>query len=328
MPKAAYAGIAGQLRKARHPALVTHRKPDGDALGSTVALGQLLQRWDKEVSLVCVDPVPAHYRFLRLSERFVTALPDEADMLVLLDCGDDKLSGIEVRSLGLPVIDIDHHPKPSGLPDGWRRLHSTEASSTAELLHDFLQSAGATLDRDMATALLTGIISDTSAFQNSNTTPHTLQVAARLLAAGANRKEIVRQCFFTSSIPKLRLWGRAMARIEQNSQGSGIVSTVLTREDIAECGAHADDIEGLVNFLNAIPGVPALLLLTDLHNGVVKGSFRTRNQSIDVSKLAALLGGGGHHQAAGFALPGRLVRNADDSWDLYPPEFEKQGSPR
>jgi len=315
-------GLKSTLKRAGSVALVTHRKPDGDALGSTLGLGLALAQQSKQVFFICQDSPPSHFKFLPGATRFVTELPEDSEALVMLDCGSDRMSGFDIvaRSRRQPLIEIDHHPK-SGRPASVRlEAYDANASSTAELVYEILTFAEWPIDRDIATCLLTGIISDTSAFQNNNVSSRTLEVAAALLRAGARRKEIVKQCFFTSSVPKLKLWGTAMARIEQNAGMEGLVSTVLTREDIEECGAHPDDVEGLVNFLNAIPGVPALLLLTDLQHGEVKGSFRTRSSGIDVSKLARLLGGGGHHQAAGFSVPGRLVRTSDDSWVVSPPE--------
>ncbi len=305
------------LMAAERPALITHRKPDGDALGAALGLRLALDSLGKRAIPVCRDPVPEQYCFLPGVASFVTDVPRDTDAIVLLDCGSDHLAGFDVG--GTPcLLEIDHHRKSAPV-DSRLTVYDPAASSTAEIIYELLTAWRWRLDRPLATCLLTGIISDTSAFQNANVSARTLAVAGALLRAGANRKEIVRHCFFTSSVPKLRLWGTAMARIDQNVQSSNIVSTVLTKEDIEECGAHPNDIEGLVNFLNAIPGVPALLLLTDLHQGEVKGSFRTRADDIDVSRLAGLLGGGGHKQAAGFSIPGRLSRNADDSWEVQPP---------
>lgn len=307
------------LQSGRRVTLVTHRKPDGDALGSTIGLGRLLEAQGISVQYVNRDPVPAHYAFLLGGRQFhaLSDLPKE-DIVGMLDCGADRLTGYDLSQFASErVFEIDHHPK--SVPDSARTfLHDDSASSTAEIVYLIARQNGWTIDREVATCLLTGIISDTSAFQNANVSPRTLDVAAALLRAGANRREIIRQCFYTSSVPKLQLWGRAMARIEQHEQSTGIVSTIITHADIEECGAHPDDLEGLVNFLNAIPGVPALLLLTDLDQGEVKGSLRTRQYDIDVSKLAEAMGGGGHRGAAGFSVPGYLKRHADDSWEVVP----------
>lgn len=314
------ARLLAAFNQTKQVALLTHRKPDGDALGSLFGLGRLLEERGIGVSYVSQDPIPGHYEFLKAGQLLLADIPAEADLVGILDCGADRLSGFDVSGTGEHALfEIDHHPKAPQEP-ARIRLHDPGASSTAELIYELARQAGWRLDRYVATCLLTGIISDTSAFQNANTTPRTMQVAAALLRAGANRREIIRQCFFTSSLPKLKLWGRAMARIEQHGQTAGIVSTVLTKEDILECGAHPDDLEGLVNFLNAIPGVPALLLLTDLRQGEVKGSFRTRDDRIDVSALAGIFGGGGHRQAAGFSVPGALRHHSDDSWEVVAPQ--------
>ncbi|MEX1113579.1 MAG: DHH family phosphoesterase [Patescibacteria group bacterium] len=322
IPRPRLLGAISTLGQARAPVLVCHDRPDGDAIGSTLGLGLLLETQGAEVQFACVDPVPSQYRFLHGSERF-TERPDfrKADLLVVLDCPTDEKSALDIAKLAkrMPVVDIDHHPKRTLPRDRRLAVYDDRSSSAAEMVYELAREGGWRFSRPSATALLTGIVTDTSAFQNQNTKSTTYQAAAALLRAGADNRAIIKHCFYHSSIPKLRLWGRAMSRIDQHPQAGGVVSTVLTAEDLAECGANQDDIEGLVNFLNAIPGVPAMMLLTDLGNGEVKGSLRTRNETIDVNRLARTLGGGGHKQAAGFSVPGRLAQNPDDTWSVLPP---------
>ncbi|MEX2043695.1 MAG: DHH family phosphoesterase [Patescibacteria group bacterium] len=322
IPSPRLKGAISTLERAKRPVLVTHQRPDGDAIGSALGLGLLLEGFGARVQLACADPVPERYRFLQGSERFTTT-PDfrRADLLVMLDCPKDTMSALDVSQVlrRLPVVDIDHHPKDAPPRDRRLAVYDHTASSAAEMVYVMAREAGWTIGRPAATALLTGIVTDTSAFINATTTPDTYRAASVLLRRGANLKAIIQNCFYHSSVPKLRLWGRAMSRIRQHSQTSGVVSTVLTVEDLKECGAAREDIEGLVNFINAIPGVPALMLLTDLGQGEIKGSFRTRNEAIDVNKLAGALGGGGHKQAAGFAIPGRLVKNSNETWSVLPP---------
>lgn len=314
------AGLKSTLERAEQPLLVCHRKPDGDAIGSTLGLALLLESLGARPTVLCVDPVPGQYEFLPGVDRFVTEPPPEADLIVLLDCGQDSLTGFDLAAFPrAPLVDIDHHPKPHRPPSPRLAIYDQTASSTAEMVHELAVYARWRIDRPAATCLLTGIVTDTSAFRNNNVTPATLEAASNLLRKGARLKEVIRHCFYTSSIAKLRLWGIAMARIEQNPFQVGLVSTILTAEDIIETGATPDDLEGLVNFLKAIPGVTILMLLTDLRDGVVKGSLRAGMPDVDVSQLARTLGGGGHTQAAGFAVPGRLVKDADDSWRVVDP---------
>ncbi len=314
------AGLKSTLERAQRPLLVCHRKPDGDAIGATLGLALTLERLGARPTVLCIDPVPGQYRFLTGVERFVTVPPTEADLVVMLDCGDDKLTGFDLADFPrAPLVDIDHHPKPSRPPTPRLAIYDPTASSTAEMVYALIDYSRWRFDRAAATGLLTGIITDTSAFRNNNVGPDTLLAASALLRKGARLKEVVKHCFYTSSIAKLRLWGIAMARIEQNPAQVGLVSTVLTAEDIAETGATQDDLEGLVNFVKTIPGVTIMMLLTDLRTGQVKGSLRAGTPTTDVSKLARRLGGGGHTQAAGFAIPGQLVKDADDSWRVVDP---------
>lgn len=329
IPEQRLAGLRSTLEQTQRPLLVCHRKPDGDAIGATLGLAETIERLGARPTLLCADPVPSQYAFLSGTERFVTAAPAAADLLVMLDCGEDRLTGFDLTDLPqAPLVEIDHHSKPSRPATPRLAVYDPGASSTAEMIYELITFARWSLPRSAATALLTGIVTDTSAFRNNNVTPATLDAAAALLQKGARLKEIIKRCFYTSSIAKLRLWGIAMARIEQNPAQAGLVSTVLTAEDIAETGATPDDLEGLVNFLKTIPGVRMMMLLTDLREGMVKGSLRAGTPTTDVSRLARRLGGGGHTQAAGFAVPGRLVKDADDSWRVVDPSgVEVSGLP-
>lgn len=317
IPKQRLLGFEANLRAAQRVALVCHRKPDGDAVGATLGLAGSLALRGAQVALICKDPVPSHYHFLAGSDSFRTTLPQSADVVIILDSAKDALTGFstdELRSVG-PLISIDHHPREAKDESVRIGVYDQRASSAAEIVFYCLHELGWPIDRDVATALLTGIITDTSAFQNSATTAATLRTAAELMRRGGRLKEIMRECFYSSSVPKLRLWGTAMSRIEHD-QHTGVASTVITADDLREAGAHPDDLEGLVNFLNSIPGVPAVLLLTDLYDGQIKGSLRTRESNVDVSRLAGLLGGGGHTKAAGFSVKGSLRRVADDRWQV------------
>jgi phosphoesterase RecJ-like protein len=321
-------GLIATLERAERPLLLCHQKPDGDAVGAVVGLGEILAARGQRPRYLCADPVPAHYRFLPGSDRFLTEPPDDYDAVVMLDCPNDDRTGFDVAALAeaAPLVDIDHHPKTTR-PKGRRlAVYDQQASSASEMVIEVALTARWKVTRVAATALLTGIIFDTSAFQNQNTTAQTMRMTAELLRRGAKHKDVVMNSFYNSTIPKLKLWGTVMSRIEQNPDVHGMVSTVVTADDLVECGAQPDDLEGLVNFLNAIPGVPALMLLTDLQEGTVKGSFRTRDDSIDVNQLAGLLGGGGHKQAAGFSVPGRLVKGKDETWQVAPPSGVPTGS--
>lgn len=314
------AGVKSTLERAERPAIICHRKPDGDAIGSTLGLTALLKGLGKKPIPVCVDPVPPQTQFLPGADGFQRAIPEEIDGVVLLDCGSDAMAAFPESELRkAPVLDIDHHPHTARPPFPRLAVYDPEASSTAEMMYQIAKYSGWNIDRQAATCLLTGIVTDTSAFQNTNVTPATLEAAGQLLRRGARLKEIIRHTFYSSSVAKLRLWGIAMARMEQSPQVAGVLSTVLTAEDIAATGATAEDIEGLTNFLKNVPNLEALMLLTDLREGEVKGSLRAGRPDVDVSNLAQLLGGGGHTQAAGFRVPGRLVQTADESWAITSP---------
>ncbi|MSU75917.1 hypothetical protein EXS54_00355 [Patescibacteria group bacterium] len=313
-------GVKSSLERAVRPAMVCHRKPDGDAVGSTLGLAALLRTLGSNPTPMCIDPVPLQTQFLPGSDTFRTTVPDDTDLIVMLDCGSDAMPGLDATELRkAPLVDIDHHPHTGRPPTPRLAVYDIEASSTAEMVYAIARHSGWKINRQAATCLLTGIVTDTSAFQNTNVTPATLEASGDLLRRGARFKEIIRHCFYSSSVAKLRLWGIAMARMEQSPKVAGVLSTVLTAEDIAETGATSEDTEGLADFLKSVPGLEAMLLLTDLREGEVKGSLRAGRPDVDISGLAELLGGGGHTQAAGFRVPGRLVQTTDESWVINPP---------
>ena len=179
------------------------------------------------------------------------------------------------------------------------------APSTTMVIYQMLTNLNMPIDRNSATALLTGIYTDTGSFVHSNTNSEALRMAARLLAKGANLRGISKDIFNTTKISTMRLWGRVLKNTYQTP--TGVTMSVVTQKDFEDCGATYDEMTGVVDYVNSVPNSAYSVILTE-KQGAVKGSLRTLNEDVDVSAIASNYGGGGHTKAAGFTVKGKLEK--------------------
>ncbi|MDD5040275.1 MAG: bifunctional oligoribonuclease/PAP phosphatase NrnA [Patescibacteria group bacterium] len=318
----AFQKIRDEIKRAQSVLVVTHKNPDGDALGSLLAMGYFLGLENVAYQLFCVSPAPAHLRFLpnldaiSNDERIMT--DKEHDLIIILDSGDLEYAGVaeHFRKLkGLPVvINIDHHP--TNALYGHLNLVNPNASSTSEIIYHLIDFFRYPIAKHIATSLLTGILTDTGSFSNLGTTSSSLDVSSRLLASGARVREIISFTFRNKPIPQLQLWGRALSRLKENDE-TGIVTTVLTQDDFRELGIDEDSSEGISNFLNNVDHAKAIIVFREKSDGTVRASLRTTQPNVDVSKIAKHFGGGGHKKAAGFTIKGRLEETGT-GWKVVP----------
>lgn len=297
------------INEANRIVIISHKSPDADAVGANLAMRESLERLGKEVVSACVDPIPENCMFLRKAESFVQNFNLAAfDLIISVDCGSHKLLGFqkekpELLDRGITkLLNIDHHPSNDHF--GTVNIVMPEAAATCFMLFHIFNSFNWDITKEMATALLHGLYFDTGSFMHSNTNAEVLRVAARLKAKGGNHSKCVKEQFHTASIEKLRLWGRALSRLEINSKGA--VITGIKEEDYQAEGAEFGDLSGLINYLTHVQEARFSLMLAEDKHGNIKGSLRTQNDDIDISEIAQLFGGGGHTKAAGFTIPGRL----------------------
>jgi bifunctional oligoribonuclease and PAP phosphatase NrnA len=300
--------------------LIAHERPDGDTVSAVLALRSMLLSKKKKVQAVSSQGVPEVFRFLNdwycIKEDF---LAGDFQTIVLVDNGDLKRTGfmdriLSVKKRKVTIVNIDHHPKN----DIWKlaniNIVDEKASSTCEIIYNIFEKAGTKIDHEIATALLTGIYTDTGGFQHATITAKTLEIASKLMSRGAKLKKISGNISNFKSIPMLKLWGIVLDRVISRPD-FGLNFSVITRNDIQKCQAREEDLAGVVNLIATIPDEKASLLLYELPNGKIKGSLRTENNEIDVSRIAALFGGGGHKRASGFEIDGRLRQNKD-GWEV------------
>ena len=294
------------LRRAKSLAIVSHRDPDPDTIGSAIALGLALVQLGKRVTLHCADPVPESSRFLHWADRFVTdPPPPDVDTIVTVDFGSVERAKFPLPT-GPTLVNIDHHASNASFGDV--NLVDVTSAATAELVSRVIDDLGVRWTPEMATAALVGIMTDTGSFQFPSTDQRALERAARLRAAGADLQAITYNIFRNKRFEALRLWGFAFGRMRREESGQ-LVWTEITRTDFNEAEAREEDITGLVEQVARSNGMRIALLFNEHEPGTVKISCRTSawTPSVDAAALMARWGGGGHVRAAGALVTGRLA---------------------
>ncbi len=349
--------VVERIKEAEKILITTHKNPDGDAIGSVLALFDFISKMGKTVAAVTEDPAPEIFSYLpkfaevghtfvgnrdfiisvdinkvkadkimykvqdnklniiitpkngQFEEKMVN-FPKGSfnyDLIIVLDSPDlertgeiyDKNSDIFYET---PIINIDHHAGNDHF--GQVNLVDITATSTSEILVSILEALSpdkSPFDENIATCLLTGIITDTGSFQNANTTPKSLTISAQMVAAGARREEIIKRVYKTRSLSTLRLWGRALVNIH-DEKADAFVWSSLSKNDFLQVGASENESGGVIDeLLKTVSGVQFVLLLSEKSGGV-SGSLRAVEKGVDVSKIAQIFGGGGHAMAAGFEI--------------------------
>jgi len=287
--------------------LVTaHENPDGDALGSLLAMHLALRQLGKDsvMYLPGPSPLPGEYRFLPL-EGLRRELPEDASerVLVTVDCANESRLGADPAVLHQApfTIDLDHHHDNSRFGDV--NLVVADASSTGEVLRDVFAALGVELAPEIAEPLYAALVTDTGRFQYANTTPKALRLAAELVEAGADVHKVFQGVYETVQFAKLKLLARALDRARVYEGGRLVVSFLL-RTDFAEVGAAEPYSEGIIDYLRAVEGADMAALIREPPRGGTPArrvSLRASADEIDVSAIARKSGGGGHRQAAGFS---------------------------
>lgn len=285
--------------------LVTHENPDGDALGSLLAMSLILRALGKDVvSFIAADDLPLSYEYewLDISE-VVSQIPADLDerVVVFLDCGNTERSPL-VDEAAAPeqLLNIDHHHDNTRFGSVDHVVE--EASSTAEIVWDLARGLNVPLTVEIAEALYLGLITDTGRFMYPNATARSHAMATELLASGIDGNLIFRRVYENLPEAKLHLFARALSVAERHLDGQ-LTLSVLTNGDFEQCGAPASYTEGIVDFLRAVDGTRVAALIretTDETGESYRISMRSSDGEVDVSKIARAGGGGGHPAAAGF----------------------------
>jgi phosphoesterase RecJ-like protein len=288
-----------RIANARWIGVISHERPDGDAVGSLLALSLALARAGKQVAPVLGDGLPGRYRFLPGSAEVLRQFPPGIDLLISVDCSDrDRLGIAPERLPRTPDINIDHHPTNTRFATV--NLVDDQAPATAGLLVALLPELGLEIDSPVASNLLAGIVTDTIGFRVPGVTSGLLRQAGDLMDLGAPLAEIYEQTLNRHSLAAARFWGLGLERLEREER---LLYTTLTLEDRARAGYPGSDDADLINLLMTIDGADITLVFVEQPEGKLKVSWRAR-AGLDVSRVAASFGGGGHELAAGAMLIG------------------------
>lgn len=312
------ATIRQALQSAGRILVVTHLRPDGDAVGSLLGLGLSLETGGKEVAMLLEDGVPGTFRHLAGSDKIVKKADGLFDFTVILDCSDlsragDVLTNINGKDrqtaigstvdegyLTRPDLNIDHHI--TNLNFARFNLVEPDAVATAELLALKLPELGLPITQPVAEALLTGMITDTIGFRTNNMTPRALRVAASLVEAGADLPELYQRALNQRSFTAARYWGQGLVHLQREGK---LVWTALTLEDRRAVGYPGKDDADLINILASVSETEVAVVFIEQADGTVKVSWRSQNHK-DVAQVALSFGGGGHRAASGAEIKGSL----------------------
>jgi phosphoesterase RecJ-like protein len=322
-----FEAVADAIRSHDRFLVTTHENPDGDALGSLLAMTLALTQLGKDavMYLAGTTPLPHEYEFMDLSalRRDVPADAHER-VLLALDCANESRLGPDpgLFERAPLVVDVDHHHDNSRF--GHVNLVVANASSTGEILRDLFARLDVRLTPEIAEALYIALVTDTGRFQYANTTPKALRLAAELVEAGADVHRVFQDVYENVAFAKIKLLARALAKARVFEGGRMVVSN-LERGDFEAAGAEEPFSEGIIDFLRAVEGSELVALIREppTQNGPTRRvSLRTRAEDIDVSAIARKSGGGGHRQAAGFSSESSV----DEITDFIRREFLAQAT--
>lgn len=299
MNDALHTAIQERLSRAERVLITSHVRPDGDAVGALLGLGLVLQASGRSVQMVLRDGVPENMLHLKGSEQIVSTPAGDFDTFIVLDSGELKRVGQEIV-LRKPDIQIDHHLTNTRF--GVINLVEPEAVATSAILAESLPRWGFSITQDAASALLTGILTDTMGFRTSNMNSRALRVAAELVDLGANLPELYFEALITRSIEAARYWGMGLSSLQKRDR---LIWATLRAADRQAVGYNNLDDADLTNLLSSISDGDIAVLFIEHAPDLIKVSWRSR-PGWDVSQIAEQFGGGGHAAAAGAEIPGTL----------------------
>jgi len=306
---ATFEEIAAAIRSHQRFVIMSHVRPDGDALGCIIALGHSLKQIGKEVTLWNEDGIAEKFRYLPGWEMVSQppAEPIDAEVAIALDTASQQRLGTALAAIKSARlwINIDHHISNEGYGD---LVHiDANAPATGEILYEFLTAADFPLTKDIADNLFAAISTDTGSFQYPNTTARTYEIGAALIRAGVNVGDLSQKMYESYPLRRVHLL-RALLNVLKITCGGRVASFVLTQQMIAELGVVPEDNEGLIDTIRAIEGIVVAAFIEELAGeGKVRISLRSKDPRVDVCKVCQLFQGGGHKLAAGARIRGTLL---------------------
>ncbi|HQB82517.1 MAG TPA: DHHA1 domain-containing protein [Candidatus Rifleibacterium sp.] len=298
--------ICEKLDKARNIFCIAHPYSDGDALGSQLALYHWCRAAGKNCVVLNFDPLPEQISWLRGAEVCQNYLPEdvEFDLAFLMETTEARRMGerVEFFKRATTTVHLDHHIGVVGL--GSINLLEEKASSTCEILYNILERTGVELNRECREALYVGIMTDTGNFRFNNSTPRSHEIIARLIGSDLIVDDIYKLVYENTNYHRVVIHGTVMARTRSFNDGK-VVASWLALDDFTRIGATEVDADGAIRNLSCIKGIEAAILFKEVEGGKVKISFRSTGK-IDVMEVSRRFNGGGHRNAAGAQIDGKL----------------------
>jgi len=307
-----------EIESADQIMVTTHIRPDGDAIGSTLGLGMALSNAGKEVQMVSVDGVPAPLAFIEGSELIRKEATGDVDLIIVLDCSDLERPGAVIKDGRIPDWNIDHHI--TNLYFARENIVNPSAVATAELIADIIAQIGLGFTPMIASALLTGLVTDTLGFQTSNMTPKALKLGALLMEKGANLPDIYRKALINRSFTAIRFWASGLSNAEMENR---LIWTTLSMKDRYTVGYSGRDDADLIQILASVEDADIAIIFVEQPKGKVKVGWRAQ-PGFDVSQIALQFGGGGHPAASGADLTGSLEEVKSKVLSATRPLLEKK----
>ena len=312
--------IINHIKEANHILLASHSDPDGDAVGSLLALGIAIGRRGQKTTIYNASPIPAVYRFLPSVERIVRHIKKAStyDLALIMDCGDlPRIGEASTTVSQIPVvINIDHHISNTGFGD--IQLIDPLACSTAEIVYRLIKALDVPLDKAIATSLYTGILTDTGSFRFSSTNQAAFAISQEMAELGVEPHDVAQHVYGTYSLGRIKLLNLALDSIEISENGKLSIMTV-TGAMFAETGTHPEDVDGMINYARRIEDVKVAALIQEQQNGNTNSNSHCRyhvslrsDGTVDVAAIAGFFGGGGHASAAGFQIEATLTELKSD----------------
>jgi phosphoesterase RecJ-like protein len=292
--------IRKEIERAKSVAVVSHIRPDGDAVGSILSLGLALERDGKTVQMVLEDGIPERFTFLAGAEKITRQITAPFDLLVVVDCSEIDRIGNVVQDGRIPDINIDHHITNTYF--GRFNFVDRKAAATVEIIGNHHLDLGLELTPSVVDALMTGLITDTIGFRTNNMRSETMRLAAQLMDLGANLPVLYQNALADRKFNAMRYWGAGLSSLDSDD---GMVWATLTLEDRKKANYHGKDDADLINILSSVKEANIAMIFIEQNGGSVKISWRSKN-GYDVSGVAMKFGGGGHKAAAGAEIQGEL----------------------
>jgi bifunctional oligoribonuclease and PAP phosphatase NrnA len=303
-----YSQITEAMRGAQRIGIACHIRPDGDALGSVLGLGLSLRLAGKQVTLLSNDGVPWNLEFMKGSAEITQPKGEvlELDLAIAVDTAThERMGEHSVRALSAAplLINIDHHGSNPGY--GHINLIDTTAPAVGQIIYDLLIAGNWPMDEAVRDALFVAISTDTGSFQYSSTTAHTHEVVAAMIREGLDTAALSQLLYARNPLRKIELLRTLLNEMEMHA-GGRIAAWKYSQATKARIGVKPGDTEGLIDHLRGIEGVTCAVIAEEQKDGRIRISARSQSPAVDVAKVCAIFGGGGHRLAAGATLPGPL----------------------